>query len=659
MIRVLQKDNGLIKAIFALIIGATIIFMVITLVPGIFDNNSTVNDSTVYAKIHSPGWWGRLTGETTEVKTAEVERAFQQQIQQNHYPESIARAILYPRIGSQKVELAVLTHEADRLGLQVSDNDLRSFLQHGTMSQYLFPNGQWIGDTQYINFVQSAFQMSVPDFEGLVKQDLEMQRLQAVVTGGVMISDAEVRTQAMDAGTKVKFAYAVVSSDDLKKTINPSDADLQTWFKQNAPRYANAVPETRKIQFFAFTANDVPGAKAAPTDAEIQAYYAQHQSEYAVPEEVQTRHILITVPKGADAKTDAAAKAKAQDILKQIKSGGNFADLAKKNSDDPGSKDQGGELPMMPTSGLDPAYGKAAMALNPGQTSDLVRSTFGYHIIQTEKKDVAHSKPLAEVKDQIVKSLTQEKMGATETAFANKLAGDAKKNGMQATADASHLKLVTTDSIGADGTIATLSDSTSLLKQAFTAAKGAAPSVASTGEGYAVFQVLDVTPAHAPNFADYKSHILDDYRTQKTPELLNTQLIKLSDRAKQLGDLKKAAAEMKITVKDSDLVGKDGQVPDLGSMTGGASVAFTLAKNGISGPINAGENGSVLQVEDKEQPSPEDLAKDFPAAKDKLLQSKREEVFQVFATTLMDRYEKANAISYSKQPQAPSPFGGQ
>ena len=110
------------------------------------------------------------------------------------------------------------------------------------------------------------------------------------------------------------------------------------------------------------------------------AYYNAHKDQYQVKEQVKTRHILIAVPAGADAKTDAAAKAKAEDLLKQIKAGGNFAELASKNSDDPGSKVQGGELPMYPTSGLDPAYAKAAMALNPGQTSDVVKSQFGYHI---------------------------------------------------------------------------------------------------------------------------------------------------------------------------------------------------------------------------------------------------------------------------------------
>jgi peptidyl-prolyl cis-trans isomerase D len=653
MIRILQQDNRLTKAIFAIVIGAAIVTMVITLVPGIFDNG-TVSDATIYAKVRTPGVWGRFGGDSTDVSTAEVNRVLDQQMNQNHYPE-MARPFLLPRIGQQMVTHAVLVHEANSLGLQVSDDDLRTFLQKGTLSQYLFPNGQFIGQDAYINFVEQQFQMSVPEFEREVKSDLELQRLQALVTGGVSVSDQAVRADYLQSGTKVKFDYAVVLSADIKKTINPSDAELQTWFQQNASRYANAVPETRKLQLFAFNAADVPGAKSAPSDADIQTYYAAHQDQYKVPEEVKTRHILITVPKGADAKTDAAAKAKAEDILKQLKAGGNFADLAKKNSDDPGSKDQGGELPMIPTSGLDPAYAQAAMALNPGQTSDLVRSSFGYHIIQTEQKDAAHAKPLSEVKDTIVAALTQDKQGAAETAYANKLTAEAKKDGMQKTADDNKLHLITTDYIARTGTIPVLADSSSVLAQAFTMDKGAPPATASTGEGYAVFQVLDVKAAHAPAFADDKDHILDDYRTQKLPSLMNAQLIKLSDRAKALGDLKKAAAEMNLPVKDSDLVGRDGQVPGLGSMAGAASVAFSLPKDGISGPIDNGGDGGVLQVEDKQEPSPEDLAKNLPTTKEKLLSAEREQVFQVFAMSLLDKYEKANAISYSaKQPVLPA-----
>ncbi|HSY68809.1 MAG TPA: peptidyl-prolyl cis-trans isomerase [Edaphobacter sp.] len=659
MIRLLQQDSRIMKIIFAVIIGLAAITMVITLVPGIFDNASAT-DSTTFATVREPGYFGRVFGEATSIKTVEVNQIAARQLQQQHLPEQLMPYLL-PRAGQILVQRAILKHEADRMNLQVSDEDLRRELQTGPFAQYLFPNGNYIGDDAYINFVSTAFgnQLTRSEFESQVKSDMELNRLQALITGGVTVSDAAVRDAYKVDGTKVKFDYVVISADDVRKGINPSDAELQTFFKSNAARYASAMPETRKIQYASFDASNLPGGKPQVSDADVLAYYNAHKDQYAVKEQVKTRHILIAVPAGADAKTDAAAKAKAADLLKQIKAGGNFADLASKNSDDPGSKTQGGELPMYPTSGLDPAYAKAAMALNPGQTSDLVRSQFGYHIIQTEQKEPAHTKPLAEVKAEILPVLEQQRAGAAEQTFASALAADAKKNGLEKAAAARGLHVVTTDYVAKDGVIPGLADGSALLTQAFAVVKGADPAPVSTGEGFAVFAVADVKPAHAPDFAEYKAHILEDYREQQVPQLLNAQLTKLEARAKVLNDLKKAAAEMNLPLKTSDLVGKDGQVPDLGAMSGQGSVAFSLAKGAISGPINTGRTGIVLSVVDKEEPTAEDIAKNFAATREGLLNQQREEIFRVYIGELTQKYEKGGAVRYSKKQPEPggSPFG--
>ncbi len=655
MIRILQQDNRITKAVFAVIIGAAIIAMVVTLVPGIFDIGSS-GDSNVYATVRTPGLLGRFSGDSKTIRMDAVNRVVAQQMEQQHLPPMYSM-LFVPRVEQQMVAQAVLAREADKLGLSASDDDVRRELQTGTLGQYIFPSGKFIGDDQYVNFVQAAFNMSVADFEGEVKSDIELQRLEALETGGLTVSDEAVRNEYKQQGTKIKFDYAVISASDLKKNINPSDSDLQAFFTQNGPRYATAVPETRKIEFFSFDASSLKDHPAI-TDVDIQSYYNQHQTQYKVDEQVQTRHILIPVTRGADAKAEADAKAKAQEALNQVKAGGNFAELAKKYSEDPGSKEKGGELPMIPTAQLDPAYAKAAMALSPGQTSDLVRSQFGYHIIQTEKKDAAHIKPLAEVRDEIVPLLTQQKSGAALQNFAAQLAAEAKSNGMQKTADAHGMHLTATDYVGRDGSIPALADSTALLTQAFAVAKGAAPATASTGEGFAVFQVDDIHAAHAPAFADYKITILNDYRDQKAPELLSTQLTRLADQAKITNDLKKAAAGMNIPVKTSDLVGKDGQVPDVGSMSGQAAVAFTLPKGGLSGPINTGPNGIVLQVQDKQEPTADEIAKNFTATREKLLSTERQEYFNAYAENLVARYEKAGAVVLGqKAPAAPSPFG--
>jgi len=164
---------------------------------------------------------------------------------------------------------------------------------------------------------------------------------------------------------------------------------------------------------------------------------------------------------------------------------------------------------------------------------------------------------------------------------------------------------------------------------------------------------VDVKAAHAPDFAAYKAHILDDYREQKLPQLLGQMTAKLDDRAKVLNDLKKAAAEMKIPVKSSDFVGQDGQVTDIGAMSGPGKVAFDLAKGAISGPIDAGQNGVVLTVTDKQEPSADDMAKNFDATREQLLNTQRDEIFRVFLGTLSQKYQNGGGIKMSKQAATP------
>ena len=657
MIRILQQDNRITKILFAVIIGFAAVTMVITLVPGVFDNTST-NDANVFAVVREPGFLGRMGIDSTTVKMTEVNQLAARQLQQQRLPEFLL-PYMSQRAGQILVERQILKHEADRLHLQVSDEDLRRELETGPFEQYLFPGGKYIGDDAYMNFVQNFFQTSRSEFETQIKSDMELQRLQALITGGVTVSDNAVREAYKVQGTKVKFDYAVISAEDLRKTINPTDAQLEKFFKDNAAKYANAVPETRKIQYVAFDASNLPGGKPQISDADVQAYYSQHQAQYQVKEQVKVRHILIAVPQGADAKTDQAAKAKADDLLKQIKNGGNFADLASKNSDDPGSKAAGGELGWLDRGRTVPEFDKVAFTLNPGQTSDVIKTQFGYHILQVEERKTAHLRPLSEVKAEIVPVLEQQRIGAAEQTFASQLATDAKKNGLEKAAAARGLHLVTTDYVAKDGVIAGLADASPLLTQAFSVVKGADPASVSTGDGFAVFQVTDIKAAHAPVFADYKTHILDDYREQQVPLLLNTQLNKLDDRAKVLNDLRKAAAEMNIPVKTSEMVGRDAQVPEIGSMNGPGSAAFSLNKGAISGPINLGRAGVVVSVLDKQEPNAEDIAKKFDQTREQLLNDQREEIFRVYVGNVTKKYEESGAVRYSKkQAQPVLPVGG-
>ena len=654
MIRFLQKDNRVVKIIFIVIIAVAVGTMVITLVPGIFADADTT--SNTYATVHSGGRIGRLFGPSATITTPEVQQVAERMLQQQHYPDMLL-PYLMPRAAQALIQREVLLQEANRLGLQLTDADLRHALQTGPFAQALFPGGQFVGDDRYADFVQNYFHTSIQDFESQVKKEIEINRLESMVTGAVTVSDPDVRAGYLQQGTKIKFDYAVLNAEDLRKQINPSDADLQTFFKQNAAKYKDAIPETRKLDYFVLHPGDTPGGATPVSSDQITQYYQQHQKDFQVPEQVQVRHILIKSAKGADAKTDAAAKQKAEDLLKQIKSGADFAALAKANSDDPGSKVQGGELGMIQRGVTVPPFEKAAFGLQPGQTSDVVKTDFGYHILQVEAKDTAHLKPLDEVKAQILATLTRQQEAEQQSAYAQQLATESAKSGLAATAQAHHLQIVSTGYVEQSAVIPGIEDGTKMLTQAFTAKPGSAPQVSSTGEGFAVFQVTDAKPAHAPSFEEYKSHLVDDFREQQLPQLLARKTNELADKVRATNNLAQAAKEVGASVKTSDLVARTAQVPDIGALSTAAPDLFDLNVGQVSKAINTGHSGIVAKIDDKQQPTAAEITKNFDATRDQLLNERREQMFAVFVGALTDRYEKQGGIRMNKSAQQAAPKG--
>jgi peptidyl-prolyl cis-trans isomerase D len=553
-------------------------------------------------------------------------------------------------VGQQEIQKTVLLLEAEKLGVHATLDDVKQYLQTGSAGAVLFPGGKFIGDDQYASLVATRFNMSIPEFEEDVRTDIAIRRLQALITGGVTVSDKEVRDDYRKNNIKIKFDYAVISSDDVRKGINPSDSELQAFFTKNAARYSKGVPEARQITYFAFTPNDIPGGIPQPTQQEIKAYFAAHQSEYATPDQARSRHILIKVDANADPKADAAAKAKAQDILKQIQGGANFADLAKKYSDDPGSKDTGGELPFAQHGTMVPEFDKAIFSQKIGDTQ-IVKSQFGYHIVQVEERKPAHAQDISEVLPTIQATLIRQKAAAAEENYAHTLASEAAKNGLEKTAAAHKLELVTTPPVGKQGVIAALADGSQLLAHAFDSKQGDAPQYAPTGEGYAIFQVTGIQPAHAPAFADWKSHVLDDFRDEQAPLLLAAKTKALSDKAQADHDLAKAAKDMGATIKTSDLVAPDGQVPDLGQVQQVAPQLLDLAVGAISGPITAQRTGVVAKIVDKQEPTEADLTKNLDATRDQILEQRRSDAFNVFLGNLMADYKKNKRIAMNAKAQ--------
>ena len=283
MIRFLQaKDSRIVKAIFVIIIAVVSVGMVLYLIPGFTGMGSSAADT--YAIIY-PHWYSRIFSSGVIVSQEHVATVARRQAQQNpQYLESpgIMRMI-EQQAGQQEVRDQILLIEADKLGITASSEDVARFLHQGQYGEVLYPNGQFIGTESYTAIVTGRLNMSVPEFEQNIQQGIIIIRLRSLITAGVTVSDADVREAYRQQNITIKFDYAVISADDLRKTINPSDSDLEAFFKKNAARYASAVPEQRKITYFAFTPNELPGGTPQPTQQEIQQYFNAHLSEYSVP----------------------------------------------------------------------------------------------------------------------------------------------------------------------------------------------------------------------------------------------------------------------------------------------------------------------------------------------------------------------------------------
>jgi len=652
MIRFLQTDNRMVKALIVVIIGAASITMVLYLIPGLGGVGSSSPDT--YAVVY-PHWYSRLLSSGDSITQAHVEQITENQLRQRN-PEYANNPTIVQmfeqQVGQQLVQEQVLIEEAHKLGIYATDEDVRKNLSSGPSGEVLYPGGKFIGEDAYKQLINDRLNESVTDFESEIKDEITIRRLQALITGGVTVSDQEVRDTYRKANIKIKFDYAEISVEDISKSINPSGSELEAFFKTNAARYAQAVPEERKITYFAFTESQIPGGVQPPSQQAVQQYYNDHAADYSVPEQAKSRHILIAVPPNANAATDAAAKAKAETVLKQLQAGGSWTDLAKKYSDDPGSKDTGGELGFAQRGKMVPAFDNAIFTQKVGEI-DIVKSNFGYHIVQVEERQAAHTQALNEVQANILATLTRQAQAAAEDNYAQLLTSEAIKNGLEKTAAAHHLDVVTTEPVAHDGVIAAMPDGAQVLAKAFAAKQGDPPQSAPTGEGYAVFQVTGIVPAHAPAFADWKSHVLDDYRQEQIPLLLSQKTKALAEQAKATNDLAKAAKAVGATVKTSDLVGESGQVPDFGEVGQVAPQLFDMSVGAISGPIDAGRTGVVVKIDDKQEPSADEIAKNLDQMRDQLLDQRRNEAFSVFVSSVFNDYKKRKLVVINAKPQSP------
>jgi peptidyl-prolyl cis-trans isomerase D len=649
MIRFLQKSGQTTKYILGGLLLIICASMVITLIPGGLGGD-------VFGNAPGKGIVAKVDG--NDISADDVRTTAKQMLQQQMPQGSNANmGMLLPffsqRAAEQLITRQALLTAATRMGLRVSPEEVKEELQHGRYAATFFPGGTFIGEQEYEAMLTRA-NLTPTKFEESVGHDLLLTKLQALISGTASVSENEIHDQFVKQNTKVKFDYAVLKQDDIKKGLHPSESELKAYYQSHLSNYANSIPEKRKIKYAVIDSNKVESGITVTQD-DLQSYYQQHRDAYRVPEQVKVSHILIKTPlPGADGKVDekgvAEAQRRAEDLAKQLKSGAKLEDLAKKYSEDPGSAKEGGSLGWIGRGQTVPEFEKTAFSLPKGQISDLVKSSYGFHIIRVDEKQDAHMKSLDEVKAEIEPALKHQKAQQLAQRQAEALLKDARTPaGLDAAAAKQSVPVVTSDFFARRDMLPGLGPSPQFMEAVFLAQEKAPPDMAPTSQGTAVYELLAIKPPATPTFEEIRSRIEDEFKTEQSRTLLTQKAQELSDRAKAAHNLKKAAKELGATMKTSDQVLPDGQVPDVGSMSGQASVAFTMKPGEISGPINSGSDAAVLQILENQQPTDADFAAKRDQIRDSVLQGKQQERFALFVSNLVDEMTKSGKIKRNQE----------
>ena len=289
--------------------------------------------------------------------------------------------------------------------LTVSDDQLRNTILD--IQGLTNPDGSF--DKQRYQALLSAQGLTPDRFEANLRHELAMQQVNLSIQNSAF-APKTVASRITSLNQQVREVQELmIGWQDFKSQVKITDAMVNEFYNKNAAQFE--VPETVKIEYLVLSP-DVVESRIEVAEADIKTFYDQNIARYKTPEQRRASHILINAPKDASAADKAAAKAKAEKILEQVrKSPGDFAKLAKENSQDSVSAERGGDLNFFGIGDMVKPFEDAAFALKEGEISGLVQSDFGFHIIRVTDIKAPTTRELSEVKANIAAEIKRQQSG--------------------------------------------------------------------------------------------------------------------------------------------------------------------------------------------------------------------------------------------------------
>jgi peptidyl-prolyl cis-trans isomerase D len=564
-----------------------------------------------------------------ELTVREFQQRYISQIQsyRNQFGGNINASLLRQlgidrQIVSQMVEEQVALIEAERHGIRVTDDELAEQI---LSIPGLQENGQFIGEARYQQLLQSQSPpMTTSQFEEGLRRSLIVEKLRAALTDWMAVADADLEREYTQRNEKVKLQVVALTADRFRDKVMVTDADVAAHFASHSAEYRRG--EQRKIRYLLLD-RDQARQKVVVPPTDIQRYYNDNIEQYTTPEQVRASHILLETA----GKNDADVKKRAEEILKQVQSGADFAALAKKVSEDKGSAANGGDLDYFGRGRMVPEFEETAFKLAPGQTSELVKSQFGYHIIKVVDKRAGSTRPLEEVRAQIQQQLA---MQTADQQIADRARELEKRINDPSDLDtvAKELGVMVQESglFERDDPVPGLGVAPEIAGESFSLMDKQVSKALNSARGPVFITVTEKKDPYVPKLDEVKDRVRDDLIQVRAAELSSQRASAIAAALRSAPNFAAAAKAQGVEAKDTELIPRNSALPDIGVSAEVDKVAFALPVNGVSEPVKTPEGTVIVRVVEQDKVTPEEFRKARETFRAEMLNERRGRFFAAY-----------------------------
>ncbi len=588
------------------------------------------------------GYAARVNGETISYR--EYDRALYytqknyEQIYKQPLTNDMIQAMGLPRqVLDSLIDQRLLLQQAAQLHLSATPEEVRQrVLQIPTLN----PDGHFVGNELYTRYITGSLGYQSPaEFEGELAREITLQKMESALLNSIVVSPKAAEAEYRRVTENAKIRYVLYPTTRDLATVSVTPAEVEQYYRANQAKYAHG--EQRELKYLVADVNRLR-SQIIPSDAELQKRYQDAKEDFKQPEAAHILHILIKVdPKAAPA-VDAAAKAKAENLVKQLRGGADFAKLARESSGDPSSSSKGGDMGWVDRGMTVAPFDQAAFSVPLNTISDPIRSKeFGYHIIKVLERRQAGYKSFEEVKPMLAAQVADQMAKDQARDEITRISARIKQTKPKTPAEFSALaneKVSSNDTqwFGKSDPIPGLGNNSVLITWVFSANQGDIGDIIGTQRGPAIPYLFGIRPAGVPDLSEIRPRVEADGRAAKAREVAREALAKALPSA----NIDEVAKKTGLTALETTAT-RQGYVSGFrGDTTPLIDAAMASNVGQVKGPVVLPEGAVVFQVLEQKKIDPK-TADESRASYAEML---RQQEARSLRTVLLQRLRKQSTI---------------